>query len=182
LFPVFWPQSSGLQKNGVLRPCLWQRFFPVYPRVAGISGTETVGEQVFSGGLRLDGRERRGERSGTHSEIMTSKLYVGNLPFATTAQEVQDLFAATGAVSSVEMIFDKFTGRSRGFAFVNMTTPEDAQKIVEKYNGAELGGRNLTVNVAHPREERPARAFAGGGGNSQSGFRGSPRNERNYRR
>jgi len=112
---------------------------------------------------------------------MTSKLYVGNLPFATTAQEIEDLFAATGAVSSVEMIFDKFTGRPRGFAFVSMATPEDARKVVEKFNGTELGGRNLTVNEARAREESPARAFAGGN-DSRPGFRGSPRNERNFRR
>lgn len=110
---------------------------------------------------------------------MTSKLYVGNLPFATTAQELQELFAATGAVSSVELIFDKFTGRSRGFAFVTMATPEDAQKVVEKFNGADMGGRALTVNEARPREDRPARSFSGG--ESRGGF-GSPRNERNYRR
>jgi RNA recognition motif-containing protein len=122
-----------------------------------------------------------GGGNGGKSEIMTSKLYVGNLPFATTAQELQDLFSATGSVSSVEMIFDKFSGRSRGFAFVNMATPEDAKKIVDKFHGAELGGRNLTVNEARPREERPARAFAGGG-DSRPGFRGSQRNERNYRR
>ncbi|MFT3783229.1 MAG: RNA-binding protein [Nibricoccus sp.] len=112
--------------------------------------------------------------------MMTTKLYVGNLPFSTTAQELQDLFAKTAAVSSVEMIFDKFTGRFRGFAFVNMATPEDAKKIVEQFHGAELGGRNLTVNEARPREERPARSFAGGGV-SRRPFSGSSRNERNYR-
>ena len=111
---------------------------------------------------------------------MTSKLYVGNFPFATTAQDLQDLFTSTGSVSTVEMIFDKFTGRSRGFAFVNMATPEDAQKIVEKFNGIEFGGRALTVNEAKPREERPARVFAGEG--PRNSYRGSPRNERNFRR
>ncbi|MFT3869021.1 MAG: hypothetical protein QM715_11235 [Nibricoccus sp.] len=62
-----------------------------------------------------------------------------------------------------------------------MATPEDARKVVEKFNGADLGGRNLTVNEARPREDRPARAFSGGN-DSRSGFRGSPRNERNFRR
>jgi RNA recognition motif-containing protein len=130
--------------------------------------------------LKLDGRERRG-KTAAKIEAMTSKLYVGNFPFATTAQDLEDLFASTGSVTSVEMIFDKFTGRSRGFAFVNMATPEDAQKVVEKFNESDFGGRNLTVNEAKPREERPVRAFAGGDAPRNS-FRGSPRNERNFRR
>ena len=112
---------------------------------------------------------------------MTSKLYVGNLPFATTAQELQDLFSQAGAVSAVDLIFDKFTGRSRGFAFVNMGSPEDAQRVIEKFHGFDMGGRALTVNEARPREERPAREFAGAGG-ERRGFAGSARNERNYRR
>jgi RNA recognition motif-containing protein len=114
-------------------------------------------------------------------ENMTSKLYVGNLPFSTTAQELQELLSATGEVASVDMIFDKFTGRSRGFAFVTMAKPEDAQKVVDKFHGADMGGRPLTVNEARPREERPARSMSGGG-NSRHGFSGSERNERNYRR
>jgi cold-inducible RNA-binding protein len=93
---------------------------------------------------------------------MTSKLYVGNLPFATTAQELQDLFAQAGAVSAVDLIFDKFTGRSRGFAFVNMASPEDAERAIEKFHGFDMSGRNLTVNEARPKEDRPARSFEGG--------------------
>jgi cold-inducible RNA-binding protein len=117
---------------------------------------------------------------------MTSKLYVGNLPFATTAQELQDLFTDAGAVSAVDLIFDKFTGRSRGFAFVNMASPEDAQRVIQKFHGFDMGGRALTVNEARPREDSPARAsgsggerrdFAGNGG----GGRSSPRNERSFR-
>lgn len=110
---------------------------------------------------------------------MTSKLYVGNLPFATTAQELQDLFAQAGAVSAVDLIFDKFTGRSRGFAFVNMASPEDAQRAIEKFHGFDMSGRNLTVNEARPKEDRPARAFDGGerrgfggGGERRGGFAG----------
>lgn len=114
---------------------------------------------------------------------MTSKLYVGNLPFATTAQEVQDIFAQAGGVASVDLIFDKFTGRSRGFAFVNMATPDDAQRAIEKFHGFEMEGRNLTVNEARPKEERPARSFEGGGRGFGGGRddRGS-RGERNFRR
>jgi cold-inducible RNA-binding protein len=103
---------------------------------------------------------------------MTSKLYVGNLPFSTTAQELQDLFAQAGDVAGVDLIFDKFSGRSRGFAFVSMATPEDAGKVMEKFNGFSMEGRSLTVNEARAKEERPPRGFepvserrtAGGGG------------------
>ncbi|MFZ5497136.1 MAG: RNA recognition motif domain-containing protein [Verrucomicrobiota bacterium] len=98
-----------------------------------------------------------------------SKLYVGNLPFASTAQDLEALFGQVGTVSVVEIIFDKFTGRSRGFAFVTMGSPEEAQKAVEKFHGHQLEGRPLAVNIARPREERPAGGgFRGGGG----GFRG----------
>ena len=124
-----------------------------------------------------------GGRKTADIEVMTTKLYVGNLPFATTAQELEDLFADTGAVTSVELIFDKLSGRSRGFGFVNTATPADAQKIIEKFNGAELGGRSLSVNEAKPREERPARPFSSAGREgTRNSYRGSQRNERNYRR
>ena len=94
-----------------------------------------------------------------------SKLYVGNLPFASTAQDLEALFGEVGTVSVVEIIFDKFTGRSRGFAFVTMGSGEEAQKAVDKFHGHQLEGRALAVNIARPREERPP---GGGGG----GFRG----------
>jgi len=97
-----------------------------------------------------------------------SKLYVGNLPFATTAQDLEALFSQVGTVSVVEIIFDKFTGRSRGFAFITMGSGEEAQKGVEKYHGHELEGRALSVNIARPREERAPRAEGEGGG----GYRG----------
>lgn len=111
-----------------------------------------------------------------------AKLYVGNIPFATGAQDLQDLFAQVGTVATVEIIFDKFTGRSRGFAFVTMGSPEDAQKAVEKFNGYSIEGRAITVNIARPREERPPRQFGGGPGGGErrgfgggGGFRGGPR-------
>jgi RNA recognition motif-containing protein len=81
---------------------------------------------------------------------MTSKLYVGNLPFSTTAQQIQELLVQAGKVSSVDLVIDKLTGRSRGFAFVNMATPEDAQRAIEKFNGFELDGRALAINEARP--------------------------------
>ena len=111
---------------------------------------------------------------------MTNKLYVGDIPFATTAQDLQDLFASAGSVTSVEMIFDKFTGRSRGFAFVSMAAPEETQKAIERFNKSDFRGSNLTVNEAKPREERPVRAFAGGD-EPRNSLRGSLRNERNFR-
>src|SRR5882672_10323958 len=97
-----------------------------------------------------------------------SKLYVGNLPFASTAQDLEALFGQDGTVSVVEIIFDKFTGRSRGFAFVTMANGEEAQQCVEKFHGYEMDGRALAVNIARPREERPP----GGGGFGGGGYRG----------
>ena len=104
-----------------------------------------------------------------------SKLYVGNLPFASTAQDLEALFSQVGTVSVVEIIFDKFTGRSRGFAFVTMGNGDEAQKGVEKFHGHELEGRALSVNIARPREERAPRAegegggYRGGGGGGRGG-------------
>ena len=99
-----------------------------------------------------------------------SKLYVGNLPFASTAQDLEALFSQVGTVNVVEIIFDKFTGRSRGFAFVTMGTGDEAQKGVEKFHGHEIEGRALSVNIARPREERAPRAEGEGGGGG--GYRG----------
>ena len=100
-----------------------------------------------------------------------SKLYVGNLPFASTAQDLEALFGQVGTVSVVEIIFDKFTGRSRGFAFVTMGSGDEAQKAVEKFHGHQIEGRALAVNIARPREERAPRSggFGGGGGGGYGG-------------
>jgi len=92
-----------------------------------------------------------------------SKLYVGNLPFASTAQDLEALFGQVGTVSVVEIIFDKFTGRSRGFAFITMANGEEAQQAVDKFHGYEMEGRALAVNIARPREERAPGSFGGGG-------------------
>ena len=100
-----------------------------------------------------------------------SKLYVGNLPFASTAQDLEALFGQVGTVSVVEIIFDKFTGRSRGFAFITMGSGDEAEKAVEKFNGYEMEGRALAVNIARPREERAPRSFGDGGGGG-GGYRG----------
>jgi RNA recognition motif-containing protein len=89
---------------------------------------------------------------------MNTKLYVGNLAYDTTENDLEDAFAAHGPVSRVELIQDRATGRSRGFGFVTMETEQGAQAAIAALNGQELHGRALTVNVARPREER------GGGG------------------
>jgi cold-inducible RNA-binding protein len=98
---------------------------------------------------------------------MSNKLFVGNLSFETTENEVQDTFAAHGTVTEADLVMDRTTNRSRGFAFVTMSTNDEAQKAITALNGVELNGRALTVNVAKPREERPAgghRSYNGGGG------------------
>lgn len=95
---------------------------------------------------------------------MSTKLFVGNLSFNTIENDLNDLFAAHGTVIEVNLMVDKFTGRPRGFAFVTMETPEAAEAAIQALHGKNFDGRDLTVNIARPREERPP----GGGG----GFRG----------
>ena len=87
---------------------------------------------------------------------MSNKLFVGNLSYNTTENDLQDAFTAHGTVLETNLMLDKASGRPRGFAFVTMSTPEEAQKAIAALNGAQLGGRALTVNIARPREERPA--------------------------
>ena len=99
---------------------------------------------------------------------MNNKLFVGNLSFQTTENELQDAFAAHGTVVEANLMMDRMSGRPRGFGFVTMSTPEEAQKAIAALNGAQLGGRALTVNIARPREERAPRGerreYGGGGG------------------
>ena len=95
---------------------------------------------------------------------MDTKLFVGNLSFNTTENDLHDAFAAHGTVVEANLMLDRTSGRSRGFAFVTMSTPEEAQRAIEAMNGKSLDGRAVTVNVARPREDRPARSGAGGGG------------------
>jgi RNA recognition motif-containing protein len=92
------------------------------------------------------------------------KLYVGSLPYSTTEDELRELFGQFGAISSVRIITDKFTGQSKGFGFVEMENVEDAQKAIEGVNGAEYGGRTLIVNTARPPQEREREHRGGGGG------------------
>ena len=95
---------------------------------------------------------------------MGKKLYVGNLPFQTTEGELEQLFGEMGAVDSVRIITDRETGRNRGFGFIEMSSDEDADKAIEKFNQYELEGRALTVNEARPREDRGGGGGGGGGG------------------
>ena len=103
---------------------------------------------------------------------MGTKLYVGNLSFRTTAEELRDAFASVGSVESASVIEDRDTGRSRGFAFVEMATAEEAAAAIEQFNGKDFGGRNLTVNEAKPREDRGGRGGGGGGGGGRGGYGG----------
>ena len=99
---------------------------------------------------------------------MSNKLFVGNLSFDTTENDLQDAFAAFGTVTEANLMTDRVTNRPRGFGFVTMSSAEEAQKAIAGLNGKELGGRALTVNVAQPREARPP-GGGGGGGRRESG-------------
>ena len=94
---------------------------------------------------------------------MGSKIYVGGLPYSATEQQLSDLFAVHGAVDSARIITDKFTGQSRGFGFVEMTSSDEAQKAISALNGTDMGGRTLTVNEARPQEPRRGERWSGGG-------------------
>src|SRR5206468_12162224 len=95
---------------------------------------------------------------------MNTRLFVGNVSFNTTENDLRDAFSAHGTVVETHLMVDKMSGRPRGFAFVTMSTPEEAQKAIAALNGASLDGRNLTVNIARPKEERPGGGGGGGGG------------------
>ena len=104
---------------------------------------------------------------------MSNKLFVGNLSFNTTENDLQDAFAAHGTVTETNLMMDRMTNRPRGFAFVTMSTPEEAQKAIAALNGKDMDGRALTVNVARPSEER---AGGGGGGGGRREYGGGGRN------
>lgn len=111
---------------------------------------------------------------------MSNKLFVGNLSFNTTENDLSDAFAAHGTVVETNLMMDRMSGRPRGFGFVTMSSPEEAQKAIDALNGQQLDGRALTVNIARPREDRPPgggggggrgprREFGGGGGGGERG-------------
>ena len=103
---------------------------------------------------------------------MATKLYVGNLSFRTSGEELKEMFGQAGTVESASVIEDRETGRSRGFGFVEMATPEEAAKAIEMFNGKELGGRNLTVNEAKPKTDRGGGGRGGYGGGGRGGYGG----------
>lgn len=121
-----------------------------------------------------------------------SKLYVGNISFKTTEEDLRTHFSQFGAVTDVYVAMDRITGRPRGFAFVTMGTAEEAKVAAEKTNGVDIGGRQVTVNEARPKEDRPAgggfggggerRGFGGGGGGGRGGFGRGDREHRGDRR
>jgi cold-inducible RNA-binding protein len=101
---------------------------------------------------------------------MNTKLFVGNLSFNTTENDLQDAFAAHGTVTEANLMMDRTTGRPRGFAFITMSSPEEAQNAINALNGSDLDGRNLTVNEARPREERAGGGFRGGREGAGAGY------------
>ena len=112
-------------------------------------------------------------KTGERYIYMSTKLYVGNLAFQTTSQDLQELFAQAGTVQSASVVEDRDTGRSRGFAFIEMSSEEEATSAIAQFNGKEVGGRALKVNEAKPRENR-----GGGGGfsNNRGGYGGNGNN------
>jgi cold-inducible RNA-binding protein len=109
-----------------------------------------------------------------------SRLFVGNLSYQTMDNDLQDHFSQAGVVSSVNVMLDKFTGKSRGFAFIEMSSPDEANKAVEMFHNQDFQGRALTVNIARPREDRPPRP-GGGGFRGDRGERGGERGDRRSR-
>ena len=111
-----------------------------------------------------------------------SRLFVGNLSYQTGENDLQDHFAQIGAVTSVNLMMDKVTGKSRGFAFVEFSSPDDAQKAIDQFHNKDFQGRAITVNIARPREERPPRWSGGDRGNDRGGGGGERRDRGGERR
>jgi len=114
---------------------------------------------------------------------MSNKLFVGNLSFNTTENDLNDAFAAHGTVVEANLMMDRVTGRARGFAFITMSNDEEAQKAIEALHGKQMDGRELTVNIAKPREANSGganrRPFSGGGGGGRREY-GNGRGQRRY--
>jgi RNA recognition motif-containing protein len=156
--------------------------------------TSQQANQAVSGALyvcmRGQRNQVRNDQPGRFTErgIAMKNLYVGNLPHSTTESELRNLFEAHGAVEKITLVTDRETGRSRGFGFVEMTNPSEADKAIATLNGTDLGGRTLTINEAKPKAERPrggagGRRFGGGGGGGRGrdDYRGHPRQPREPR-
>jgi len=111
-------------------------------------------------------------KAGKGTQKMSMKLYVGNLSFETSSEDLQQLFSQAGTVESANVIEDRETGRSRGFAFVEMSSTEEGNAAIQQFNGHEVGGRTLNVNEAKPREDRGGNRGGFGGGRNNGGNRG----------
>jgi cold-inducible RNA-binding protein len=114
------------------------------------------------------------------SIAMEAKLYVGNLPYSTVDADLQSLFSQAGTVKSAQVIRDRASGRSKGFGFVEMSSSDEAQSAITMFHGKDYSGRPLTVNLARPREERPAGAGGGGGRRPSGGNSGDRERRRDY--
>jgi RNA recognition motif-containing protein len=110
-----------------------------------------------------------------------NRLFVGNLAYQTIENDLQEYFAPAGDITSVNLMLDKFTGKSRGFAFIEFASADSAKKAVEMFHGKEFQGRALTVNIARPKEERAPRPGGGGGGGYRGRDGGGDRGERRAR-
>jgi len=111
---------------------------------------------------------------------METKIYVGNLSFTTSEDELKEFFAQAGTVASVSLIKDRDTGQSKGFAFIEMSNQAEAEKAIQMFNGKQLGSRELKVNMARPREERGSGGYGRGGGGG-GGYGGGHSDNRNRR-
>jgi RNA recognition motif-containing protein len=112
---------------------------------------------------------------------MEAKLYVGNLPYSTVDADLENLFSQAGTVKSAQVIKDRVSGRSKGFGFVEMSSPDEAQSAINKFNGQDFNGRALTVNLARPREERSGGGgYRSGGGGRKQGSGGGGDRRRDY--
>jgi len=136
-------------------PLAFSRLFP------------TAGFQIITEPCSPEDSPRLGS-----TRSLSNKLFVGNLSYNTTENELQDAFAAYGTVLEANLMVDRVSGRPRGFGFITFSTPDEAQKAVEAMNGAQVGGRPLTVNIARPREDRPSGGGGGYGGGGGGGGRG----------
>jgi len=128
-----------------------------------------------SGWVFVEPRTSRGHCYRAGASQMGRKLYVGNLPYETNEQDLQELFAQAGNVESVTVMRDRDTGRARGFAFVEMSSDDDAQSAITKLNDQQFGGRRLTVNEARPQVPRSGGGGGGGYGNRGPSRRSEPR-------
>jgi RNA recognition motif-containing protein len=114
--------------------------------------------------LRLSTPSSQDNINSSEEVVVSTKLYVGSLPYSTTEQQLSELFSQYGSVQSAKVITDRYTGQSRGFGFVEMSTGEEAQKAIASLHGSEMGGRTLVVNEARPQEKRAYGGGQGGGG------------------